>query len=221
VVTNPNTESGALANGFTYSSGTPTPISFIQVAAAVPQSSPTSVNVTYPSAQTAGDLNVVIVGWNNATAVVQTVQDSAGNVYRLAIGPTTGTALRQSIYYASNIVGGANTVTVTFNQATPYPDVRILQYRGVSALDVTAGASGTGNTANSGSAATTASNALIVGGSTVAQVTTGAGAGFTSRIITSPNADIAEDRVITAPGTYSATAPLSGGAWVMQMAIFR
>ncbi len=31
---------------------------------------------------------------------------------------TTGTALRQSIYYAKSILGGSNTVTVTFNQAT-------------------------------------------------------------------------------------------------------
>ena len=42
----------------------------------------------------------------------------------------------------ANIVGGSNTVTVTFSQAAAYPDVRILEYRGVTTLDVTAGASG-------------------------------------------------------------------------------
>ena len=84
----------------------------------------------------------MVVGWNDTTATVQSVKDSAGNTYSLAIGPTSGTALRQSIYYAANIVGGSNTVTVTFNQAAAYPDVRILEYRGVTTLDVTAGASG-------------------------------------------------------------------------------
>ncbi len=59
-----------------------------------------------------------------------------------------------------------------------------------------------------------------------AGITTGgfstAGANFTSRIITVPDADIAQDRVVTSTGAYSATAPLSGSApWVMQVATFK
>ena len=38
---------------------------------------------------------------------------------------------------------------------------------------------------------------------------TAAGAGFTKRIITSPDGDIAEDRNATAMGSYTATAPLN------------
>jgi hypothetical protein len=45
-----------------------------------------------------------VVGWNDTTAAVQSVKDSTGNNYNLAIGPTSGTALQQSIYYAANIV---------------------------------------------------------------------------------------------------------------------
>ena len=49
-----------------------------------------------------------------------------------------------------------------------------------------------------------------------------AGASFTSRIITTPDLDIAEDRFVTTAGSYSATASLSGSAaWVMQVATFR
>ncbi len=99
-----NGQSGSLANGFTYN-GT-VAIGFAQVAAATPQSPTATVTVAYPGAQTAGDLNVVVVGWNDTTATVQSVKDSAGNSYSLAIGPTSGTALRQSIYYAPNIEGG-------------------------------------------------------------------------------------------------------------------
>jgi hypothetical protein len=52
--------------------------------------------------------------------------------------------------------------------------------------------------------------------------TLGPGAGFTSRIITTPDSDIAEDRIVTAIGTYSATASLNPtGNWVMQMATFK
>jgi hypothetical protein len=115
-----NGQSGSLANGFTYNGAVA--ITFVQVAAATPQSSTATVPVAYTGPQTAGDLNVVVVGWNDTTATVQSVKDSAGNNYSLAIGPTSGTALRQSIYYAPSIVGGSNTVTVTFSQAAAFPD---------------------------------------------------------------------------------------------------
>jgi hypothetical protein len=217
-VTNSNGLSGSLTNGFTYSSA----ITFVQAVAAVPQATQTTVSATYPAAQTAGDLNVVIVGWDNTTTAVQSVVDSRGNAYQLAIGPTSGNGRRQSIYYASGIASGANTVTVTFSAAAPFPDLRLLQYRGVTTFDVAAGATGTNATSSSGSATTTAGAALIVGANVVATSTSGAGTGFTSRIITSPNGSIAEDRIVSAPGTYSATAPLSGaGGWVMQMVIFK
>ena len=214
-----NSQSGSLTNGFTYNA--PVTIGFGQVAAATPQAPTQVVTVTYPGAQTAHDLNVVVVGWNDTTSTVQSVKDSAGNSYSLAIGPTSGTALRQSIYYAANILGGSNTVTVTFNQAAAYPDVRILEYRGVSTVDVTAGASGNSATASSGAAITTVANELIFGADTVA-TRSKVGSGFTSRIITIPDGDVAEDKVITTAGSNSATAPLtSSGPWVMQMVAFK
>ncbi len=212
-------QSGSLSKGFTYNPAVA--IGFAQVAAATPQSPTATVSVAYPGAQTAGDLNVVVVGWNDTTSTVQSVQDSGGNSYSLAIGPTTGTALRQSIYYSSNIAGGSNTVTVTFNQAAAYPDVRILEYRGITTLDVTAGASGSGQSASSGAATTTAANELIFGANMVATSTAGAGTGFTRRIITSPDGDLAEDKAVTTAGSNSATATLSSsGPWVMQMVTF-
>src|SRR5690348_9874099 len=211
-------QSGSLANGFTYTS--PVSIGYAQVAAATPQSPTSTVSVTFPSAQTAGDLNIVVVGWNDTTSTVQSVKDSAGNAYSIAVGPTVGSGLEQSIYYAANIVGGTNTVTVTFSQAAAYPDIRILEYKGVTTLDAKAGASGSGTTANSGSATTNFANELIFGADTISTGTTGAGSGFTSRIITSPDSDLAEDKIVTAAGSNSATAGLNSGGWVMQMATF-
>ena len=45
----------------------------------------------------------------------------------------------------------------------------------------------------------------------------GAGAGFTLRVITSPDGDIAVDRIVSAAGSNSATATLSySGSGIMQ-----
>jgi len=222
-VTNPDTQVGSLANGFTYN---PVPIAFVQVAAATPQSATTTVPVTFTKAQAAGDLNIVVVGWNDVTHTVSSVTDSKGNQYVLAVGPTSNASgpVSQSIYYAKNIAAataGSNTVTVTFNGATASPDIRILEYSGVSTLDAKSAASGSSATANSGSATTTAANELIFGADTIFTTTTGAGSGFTSRIITSPDSDVAEDKVVTTAGSNSATAGLNSGAWVMQMATFK
>jgi hypothetical protein len=195
------------------------------VKAATPQTASSSVAVTYSGAQTAGNLNVVEVGWNDTTSSVNTVTDSKGNSYVLAVGPTRGTGLSQSIYYARNIVSGSNTVTVTFSKAAAAVDVRILEYSGldtVSPLDATAGAAGAGTTGNSGAATTHSANELIVGAGMTAGAFTKAGTGFTSRMITSPDADIAEDQITTATGSYSATAATSTSTpWVMQMAAFQ
>ena len=196
-------------------------ISFVQVNAATPQSATSSVTVSFKVAQAAGNLNVVVVGWNDTTATIQSVTDNLGNQYALAAGPVKGTGLTQSIYYAKNILGGSNSVIVTFSKTASFPDVRVLEYSGADSanpLDVVASASGNSASANSGSATTTAANELIFGADTVATGNLTAGTNFTLRILTSPDSDLAEDRAVTTAGTYSATATLSSsGPWVMQM----
>ena len=204
-------------------------IAFVQINSAVPQSPQTTVTVPYPSAQLTGDMNVVVVGWNDSTAAVNSVTDTKGNVYQRAVGPTVLPGVSsQSIYFAKNIaasVAGGNAVTVRFNVAALYPDVRIIEYSGLdltSPVDVTAASTGSGLTSNSGSATTQNASDLIFGANTVATGTRAAGAGFTNRIITSPDSDIAEDRTVTATGSYSVSAPLtSTGGWVMQMVAFK
>jgi hypothetical protein len=197
-------------------------VGFVRVASATPQTRTATVTVAYPGTQTAGNLNVIAIGWNDTTSTVLSVTDNRTNVYKLAIGPTRGASYSQSLYYASPIKGGATTVTVTFSTAVPFPDVRALEYTGFNTLDQTAGATGTTYPANSGTVTTTAASELIFGANYVLGSTTGAGTGFTSRIITTPDSDIAEDRVVNAIGTYSATAPGSGATgWIMQMATFK
>jgi hypothetical protein len=205
------------------------PIAFVQSNSATPQSPQTSVTVTYTAAQTLGNLNVVVVGWNNSTSTIGTVSDSKGNIYTVAANPVvqSGTA-SQAIYYAKNISAasaGANAVTVTFSPAAAFPDIRIAEYSGldtVNPLDVSSGAQGTTtSTSNSGSVTTTSANDLLVGANLVQSTTLGAGTGYTSRVITG-DGDILEDRIVTVTGGYNATAALDKvQPWIMQMVAFR
>jgi hypothetical protein len=154
---------------------------------------------------------------------VSSVTDSRGNGYALAVGPTKATGLTSAIYYAKNIAGGSNAVTVTFNGTAAYPNVNVLEYSGLdraNPLDVSAAASGNGTTANSGSATTTSANELIVGAGNPTSVFTGAGSGFSNRVINGFGG-VSEDRVVSNSGSYNATAALTLGVWVMQMAAFR
>ena len=138
-----------------------------------------------------GDLNVVVVGWNDSTATVSAVTDKSGNTYTLAVGPTVQTGVAsQSIYYAKNIAAaaaGANVVTVTFSPAAAYPDIRILEYSGADPnipVDVTAASSGSSATSSSGSVTTTNPTDLIFGANLVQTSTAGPGSDFTQRLLT-------------------------------------
>src|SRR6201994_3646316 len=221
----------ALASFFLAGSALAVTPNFVQGNNAVPQTPQSKVTVAFSGAQQIGDLNVVVVGWGNATSQISSITDSKGNLYHLAVGPTalTGSAsLTQSIYYAKNIVAalaGANVVTLSFNAAVASPDIRILEYSGVdpvNALDVSAAATGNSATSSSGAVLTTNAMDLLVGANIVWTGTTAPGSGFTQRMITSPDGDIAQDRVVTAVGSYSASASLTSACpWVMDVVAFR
>ena len=99
-----------------------------------------------------------------------------------------------------------------------------MQYSGLDnsfPVDAVAAAGGNGTLSDSGPLITTNSNDLLFAANYVSSVTSGPGTGFTSRIITTPDGDIAEDRLVSSTGTYNGTAPLSAGTWVMQMVALR
>src|SRR5579863_5630718 len=201
---------------------------YVQSAAQDPFAS-NALSVKYAAAQNAGDLNVVAIGWNDSTSSVISVTDSSHNNYLVAAAPTTiagnGT---QVIYYAQNIAAaaaGANTVTVTFSTTVAWPDVRIVEYSGIassSALDVSVGASGTSTSPSSGTVATTNANDLLVGANFIGGGFAAVGSGYTQRLVTNPDSDLVEDRVVSATGSYSASSTQAPSSWwVMQMAAFR
>jgi hypothetical protein len=213
-------------DAFTYSLGTG-PINYIQGASTATGGSLTTVPVILPNVQTAGNLNVVIIGWNDTTATVSSVTDTEGNTYSIAAPALQGTGLSQVVYFAKNIAGEAtnpNEVTVTFSAAAQAPDVRVLEYKGLDTtnpVDVTGGAVGTSNLADSGACTTTTPTELIVAGATVSSSISGPGTGFTTVALTHPNGDNAEHQITSAVGSCEATAVVAGGNWVMQTVAFK
>jgi hypothetical protein len=198
---------------------------FVQQNFATPQSPQSQVAVSYPNPQTAGDANILAIGWNDVTAGIQTVADSAGNVYQIADATFRGNGMSQAIYYATNIPAGSNTVTVTFTQPAAFVDLRVSEYSGLATagvFDAGTSATGIGTGADSGPLTITSTNELLFGAGMTADTYTGPGAGFTLRVITSPDGDILEDQIAAAAGNFDATASLnSSTAWLMQLAAFK
>jgi len=165
---------------------------------------------------------------SGAALAFQLGSTTTGSGYTLAVGPSAGTGLSQAIYYAPNIVGGTNTVTVTFDQPATSVDIRVMEYSGVSTtspLDATAVGSGISNGGNvaTANATTTFANELIVGAGMTSWAFNAAGPGFTVDTITTHDADIAEHEAVSTAGSYNASANLQNNSntkWLMQMATF-
>jgi chitodextrinase len=198
--------------------------SFVQQTYAVPQTPQASVGAVFAAAQTAGDTNIVAIGWNDTVASIVSVTDSAGNTYHQGVATSRGSGLSQAIYYASNVLAAsANQVTVTFDQAAVFVDLRVAEYAGIRQTNpVTAGVSawGSGTLANSGSLVTSAPSELLFAAGMTSAVFTGPGTGYMSRVITSPDGDIVEDAIAVSTGSHNATAPLGSGTWLLQLAAF-
>ena len=108
----------------------------------------------------------MVVRGGMSSSQVFTVTDSNGNTYRKAaqIG-FNATAVTLAIYYAENIHGGTNTVTVSDTVSGPFR-FAILEYAGMAtsgSLDVTATATGTSTLPASGNVSTTVGGDLLLG----------------------------------------------------------
>ncbi|HEX2782676.1 MAG TPA: hypothetical protein VHN36_03755, partial [Ilumatobacteraceae bacterium] len=183
----------------------------------------TTNSLAFSSANTAGNLIVVYVLWSNAGAV--TVSDSKGNAYS-NVGTATrwnNNAWSSQVFYAKNVLGGANTVKAVFGTSiNSFGIIYIHEYSGmdkVNPLDVNAAAIGSGSAMNSGSATTTNGNDLIFGAAGSISTVTQVGTGFTSR--STSYANRTEDKKVSTTGSYNATATQNGSAWVMHMVAFR
>jgi len=160
------------------------------------------------------------------------VRDSRGNTYRLAsqLNVTVDTPNGDSlaIFYAENIAGGANTVTVS-DTISATLRFAILEYSGVAttnSLDMTASAQGTSTSPSSGSATTSANgdlllSAILTGDS--ANFTAGTGFAIEEHVPAEPSTKlIVEDQVQLLAGTTSATASVGkSNHWGAMLAAFK
>ena len=176
----------------------------------------TTASLAFKSSNTAGNWIAVAVRGGYSSAQVFTVTDTNGNTYKQGaqVG-FTGSAVTLAIYYAENIKGGANTITVTESVSSPFR-IAILEYSGVAtsnSLDVTAVATSTSSSPNSGNLSTTANGDLLL--SSIASTNSGtftAGTGYTIRDFdpAEPNTKlITEDQLQSSAGVTSASASLA------------
>jgi len=193
---------------------------FVQQAQNLPG---TGTSATFTAAETAGDFNVVIVGWGDQMSSIASVTDDNSNTYIL-VGTTGGQNNSQAIYYAKSIsVSTTTTPTVSANFVKALAggcDVRVLEYKGFSSSSVTVdnwiGNSG-GNSPATSNTFTTSTTSLLVGAGTTTQFFTAGGlpAYMTSRGINGFG-DVAMDSNGTvAHGTYQASSNVTP-PWVMQ-----
>ncbi|HUK51813.1 MAG TPA: putative Ig domain-containing protein [Candidatus Binatia bacterium] len=119
------------------------------------------------------------------------------------------------VYYAKNILGGADTITVTFS-ANSGSEIYISEYTGIdpnNPVDVLASASGSAGAVSSGNATTTVAGDVIFGFCIGDWVCT-AGSGFAAR--SNLNGNLVEDKLAGSAGSYAATGTANNG-WTMQM----
>jgi hypothetical protein len=198
------------------------PITFVQIgkAAANPGS---SVMVPMDTAQNAGDLVVIAVGWQFVAATPD-VTDSAGNQYSIVAPALTQNTVSQAIYWATVKASsaGANTVSVVMGTSVQYLDVRVVEFSGVSTPDGLAPSQGNSSTPNAGLAKSTiAADELLVAAGMATNVFSGAGPDYKLEIATQFS-NLLEDRVVHEAGVYTASAPLIANAdWVFQLVTFR
>ena len=177
-----------------------------------------TLSVLLPST-TAG--NLIVVGFDYTGTTVDSVTDSRGNAYVQAGSEVTspgGATAR--LYYAKNIAGGTDTITVSLADSTSSLEVYAAEYTGAdttSPLDGSAQAAGSSSSVSSGALTTTSANDVLVA-FCVGDTSCNAGAGFTARETLHSN--LLEDQTTGAAGSYTATAT-AGSGWAIVAAAFK
>jgi len=105
-------------------------ISSVQNVASAASGSSKSLSLSLPSNTNAGD--TILVGFDyDTSSTPSSVTDSQGNTFT-AIGSqlTTPGQTRSRVYYASNILGGPDTVTVTLSENSQWLELYLTEYSG-------------------------------------------------------------------------------------------
>ncbi len=189
---------------------------YVQAAAKAASGTAKTLSLSFPANTKSGDLILVAFDYTSGAAP-SSVGDSQGNVFT-AVGnqlSSPGGALSR-VYYAKNIKGGADTVTVTLTANSSWIELYLTEYTGIdptNPIDAQAGASGSTSAVSSGNATTKVAGDMIFG-YCVGDWNCTAGTGFSAR--STLNGNLIEDKVAGAAGSYAATGTANKG-WTMQM----
>ena len=160
------------------------PPAFVQTRAAEANSG-TATSVPFTNNNTAGNLIVAYVIWNNTGTV--SLSDTRGNTYANAGARSSwGSSRSSQVFYAKNVAGGANTVNATFATALNggWGTVYVHEYSGADKtdpLDVQTVATGTSALMNSGTVTTTRANDLLFSAGASSSSVTAGGTKYTTR----------------------------------------
>jgi hypothetical protein len=201
---------------FTTAAAAPTTIALVQHAGKTVNTATTG-SLAFSSATRPGDWIAVAIRTSVPNETF-TVRDSSGNQYvRAAQSNVAGAAPNAytlALFYAENIKGGPDTVTVS-DTAISTLQFAILEYSGVAtanSLDATAFQQGFSASPNTGTASTTASGKLLLGmfiTANGANYTAGSGYTMAQRVPNTTNARLAVEHMApSASGAASATASL-------------
>ena len=162
----------------------------------------TKATLAFSKANTAGNLIVAYVVWDNPGTA--SVSDTRGNTYTAATTRQNfGNNWSAQVFYASGISAGSNTVTATFGTSiNSFGIVYLHEYSGlasVSPVDVSSSGVGSTSLMSSGAVSTTQANDLLFAAGASDSAVTVAGTGFTKRLTGFDN--LTEDRL--APSTGS------------------
>lgn len=135
----------------------------LQKANAVSTGSVATLAKAFTNNNVAGNTIVVVAGCGNGTAM--TVADSAGNTYTQAVTAPNSTTFEAAIFYAVNIVAGANTVTATNAGSAASMAMEIYEVSGLltqvlAQPDASSTGTGTGTTASTSALSASTPNAL-------------------------------------------------------------
>ena len=189
----------------------------------------TESSLAFTRTNAAGNLIVVAIRAGRSNRA-PTVTDSAGNTYRQAIEfDNTFDGMSVGIYFAENIAGGSNAVTVSKPQ--PHADLHfaIFEYSGVAltaSLDQTSGREGSSATPDSGTITPTFDGELVIGVVATANeesFTGGDGYVINENVPEGPYTKLmVEDQTQAARSSVSAGATLrSSDDWAAVVATFR
>jgi hypothetical protein len=201
-----------------------------------------TVGIAFPGAQTAGNLNVVVISFGSSSSnaianLISSVVDTLGNIYTPSNSWLSGaggstSSLGQIIYSAPNILAagaGVNIVDVNLSATVSFLTIAVAEYSGLalsSPVNVTSSAkadSPSPSTASTGSLTTTIASDTLFGAVAFfdgANASPALTAGFTQRA--KYYTEFIADQAGAPTGSYSMSAVSAGtGGWVAQLVAFK